>query len=180
MICLDRKISPLCKLSLVNKIRFGGLSLQRKLNLPVSKIKELVSEVKKLDENITNSSQKVLNKYENLAKEDFCDLAGFVTFNYSKNICKSKCFHVSLTAHCNSACITLCYSGTDTSFVLKHWPAGPPGPKMSNFDPKFVIFWAKGHFLFVYVNSPYHHHNIWGNNFPVGPTPPKNPFPRYG
>ena len=51
MICLDRKICPLCKLSLVNKIRFGGLSLQRKLNLPVSKMKELISEVKKLGEN---------------------------------------------------------------------------------------------------------------------------------
>ena len=43
MKCLDRKICPLCKLSLVNKIRFWGLSHQRKLNLPVSKIKELVS-----------------------------------------------------------------------------------------------------------------------------------------
>ena len=126
MICLDRKISPLCKLSLVNKIRFGGLSLQRKLNLPVSKI--LVTLLKK-----------TLNNYENLANEVFCDLASFVTFNYSKNICKIQCCHVLFIVQChyysfiviititiksNSASITLCYSGTDTSLVLKTLTCG--------------------------------------------------------
>ena len=135
MICLDRKISLLCKVSLVNKIRFGGLSLQRKLNLPVSKIKELVSQVK----NISNSSLKIFNNYENLANEVFCDLASFVTFNYSKNICKIQCCHVLFIVQChyysfiviitititrNSASITLCYSGTDTSLVLKTLTCG--------------------------------------------------------
>ena len=74
-----------------------------------------------------------------------------------------------ITIKCNSAVITLCYSGTDTSVVLKTLTCGPARAENVKFDPKIFIFGAESLFLFVFVNSADHHHNIWGYNFPVFP-----------